>query len=130
MHLTDVLITWLVTSASLLLITKLPLGVEVDNPGIGYISAAVFGILNTAISFVLLTVPNTLTFGIYGFFAKVFTLGLFSFVLNVIALTIAAKVITGFRLEKGIVTAVFAAIALAIVSNLISTLLIGQPQLA
>lgn len=122
----DVLITWLVTASSLLLLSKLPLGIEIDNPGVGYISAAVLGILNAAISFIFLTVPNALTFGIYGFFAKVLTLGLFSFIINVIALTLAAKFITGFRLEKGIGTAVIGAIALAAVSSFISSVLIGQ----
>ena len=127
MDLIDVLITWLVTAASLLIISKLPLGVEIDNPGIGYISAAVFGILNAAISFVFFTLPNTLTFGIYGFFAKLLTLGLFSFTLNVIALTLAARLITGFRLEKGIWSAVIGAIALAAVSSFITSVVIGQP---
>lgn len=126
----DILITWLVSSASLLIISRLPLGVEIDNPVVGYVSAAVFGIINTAISFFFLTVPNTLTFGIYGFLVKVLSLGLFSFTINVIALTIAARLITGFRLEKGIITAVFASIALALISNLISTLLVGQPAVA
>lgn len=126
----DILITWLVTSASLLIISRLPLGVEIDNPVIGYYSAAIFGVINTIITFFFLTVPNTLTFGIYGFFAKILTLGLFTFTFNVIALTLAARFIKGFRLEKGIITAVFAAIALSLVSNLISTLLVSQPAIA
>lgn len=127
MDFVDLLITWLVTASSLLIITKLPLGVEVDNPGIAYISAAVFGIINAVIGFFVLTVPNFFTFGLYGFFAKVLTLGLFSFFINVIALTIAARVVTGFRLEKGIASAVFAAIALSLVSSLITSFVVTQP---
>lgn len=121
------LITWLITASSLLILTKLPLGIEIDNPGIAYISAAVFGIINAAINFFVLTIPNFLTFGIYGFLVKILTLGLFSFVIDVIALTIAARLITGFRLEKGIVSAVFVAIALSLVSSLITSFVVGQP---
>lgn len=130
MDFVDILITWLVTASSLLILTKLPLGIEIDNPGIAYLSAAVFGILNTIITFFTLTVPSTLTFGLYGFLVKILTLGLFSFVINVVALTIAARVVTGFRLEKGIVSAAFVSIALSVVTSLIYTFIIGQPALA
>jgi len=127
MDFVDILITWLVTASSLLILTKLPLGIEIDNPGIAYISAAVLGIVNTLISFFVLTIPNFFTLGLYGFLVKILTLGLFSFVINVIALTVAARLVTGFRLEKGIVSAVFVAIALSLVSSLITTLVVGQP---
>lgn len=120
MNLIDILIVWLVTSSSLLLISQIPLGVEIDSTPKALISAAVLGVLNTILSFFLFTLPNTLTFGIYGFFAKVLTLGLFSFVINVIALTVAARLIEGFRLRWGIWTAVIGAIALALVSNFIT----------
>ena len=123
----DLLITWLVTASSLLILTKLPLGIEIDNPGIAYISAAVFGLVNALINFFVLTIPNFFTFGIYGFLVKVLTLGLFSFVINVIGLTIAARLVTGFRLEKGIVSAVFVAIALSLVSSLITSFVVTQP---
>ncbi|GET38438.1 phage holin family protein [Microseira wollei] len=131
MDFVDILITWLVTASSLLILTKLPLGIEIDNPGIAYVSAAVFGILNTVITFFTLTLPSTLTFGLYGFLIKILTLGLFSFFINVIALTIAARLVTGFRLEKGIASAAFGAIALSLISSLIYTLFINpSPPLA
>jgi putative membrane protein len=120
MDLTDILIVWLVTSSSLLLVSVLPVGVEIDSTPKAIISAAVLGIVNTLISFFLFTLPNTLTFGVYGFFAKVLTLGLFSFILNIIALTVAAKLVYGFRLRWGVWTAVIGAAALALVSNLIT----------
>lgn len=130
MDFVDVLITWLVTGASLLLITKLPLGIEIDNPGVGYISAAVLGLVNALLNFFFFSLPNTLTFGIYGFFAKLLTLGLFSFILNVAALLIAARLINGFRLSRGVASAVTGAIALAVVSNLITALFVGQAPVA
>lgn len=127
MDFVDLLITWLVTASSLLILTKLPLGIEIDNPGIAYISAAVLGLVNATINFFVLTIPNFFTFGIYGFLVKILTLGLFSFAINVIALTIAARLVTGFRLEKGIVSAVFVSIALSLVSSLITSLVVTQP---
>jgi putative membrane protein len=124
MDLIDILIVWLVSSSSLLIISQLPLGVEIDSTPKAFVSAAVLGVLNTAISFFLFTLPNTLTFGVYGFFAKVLTLGLYSFIINIIALTLAAKFVDGFRLRWGVLTAVIGAIALALVSNFITGVLI------
>lgn len=120
----NILIVWLVTSSSLLIISQLPLGVEIDNTPKAFISAATLGVINTALSFFFFTVPNTLSFGIYGFFAKVLTFGLFSFIINVIALALAAKLIVGFRLRWGVWTAVIGAIALALISNFITGVLI------
>jgi len=124
MDLIDILIVWLVSSSSLLIISQLPLGIEIDSTPKAFVSAAVLGVLNTAISFFLFTLPNTLTFGVYGFFAKVLTLGLYSFIINIIALTLAAKFVDGFRLRWGVLTAVIGAIALALVSNFITGVLI------
>jgi putative membrane protein len=124
MDFVDILIVWLVTSSSLLIISQLPLGVEIDSTPKALVSAAVLGIINTFLSFFLFTLPNALTFGIYGFFAKVLTLGLVSFIINVIALALAAKLVYGFRLRWGVWTAVIGAIALALVSNFITGVLI------
>jgi len=124
MDLINILIVWLVTSSSLLIISQLPLGVEIDTTPKAFMSAATLGVINTALSFFLFTVPNTLSFGIYGFFAKVLTFGLFSFIINAIALALAAKLIVGFRLRWGLWTALIGAIALALVSNFITGVLI------
>ena len=43
---TGIFLTWLVTTVSFLLISRLPIGVEIDSFGKAAISAAVFGILN------------------------------------------------------------------------------------
>ncbi len=124
-HIIDILIVWLVTSSSLLIISQTPLGIEFDNTPKAFLSAAVLGIINTIISFFLFTLPNTVTFGVYGFFAKVLTLGLFSFIINVIALAGTARLIEGFRLRSGMVTAVLGAIALALISNFITGYLVS-----
>lgn len=116
MNFVDILIAWLVTASSLLLVSKIPfVGLEIDSPQKGIASAAVLGILNVLILPVLKAVffiPNVLTLGLLS--------GLFAFVMNIVILSIAAKVVTGFRLNLGIWSAVLGAIALAVVSNLIN----------
>lgn len=83
-----ILVTWLVTALSFLIISKLPIGVEVDSFGKALISAAVIGIL------------NALLLPILSFFTLPFiilTIGLFFFVLNAIIFGIAAYLVNGFR---------------------------------
>ncbi|NJL68512.1 MAG: phage holin family protein [Richelia sp. CSU_2_1] len=115
----DILIAWLVTGSSLLLISQLPIGVEIDSTPKAVISAAVLGILNVLILPILKTVffvPNILTLGLLS--------GLFAFVMNVIIFAAAAKLVDGFRLRMGIWSAILGAIALAVASSFINGVLI------
>ncbi len=110
----DLLIAWLVSASSLLLITKLPVGVEIDSPVKAYISAAALGIVAAIVNPILRAVffiPNLLTFGLLS--------GLTTFVISAIALGLAAALVQGFRLRLGIWSALLGALALSIVSNLI-----------
>ncbi len=45
----ELLIAWLLTAISLLIVSQLPIGVEVDNFGKALIAAIVFGILNALV---------------------------------------------------------------------------------
>ncbi|MCU0545329.1 MAG: phage holin family protein [Oscillatoriaceae cyanobacterium Prado104] len=115
----DILIAWLVTGSSLLLISQFPIGVEIDSTPKAVISAAVLGILNVLILPILKTfffLPNLLTLGLLS--------GLFAFVMNVIIFAVAAKVVEGFRLRMGIWSAILGAIALAAASSLIDGVLL------
>lgn len=115
----DFLIAWLVTGSSLLLISQLPIGVEIDSTPKAVFAAAVLGILNVLILPILKAVffvPNVLTLGLLS--------GLFAFVMNVIIFASAAKLVEGFSLGMGIWSAVLGAIALALVSSLINGVLI------
>lgn len=110
----DLLIAWLVSASSLLLITKLPVGVEIDSPAKAYISAAVLGIVTAIVNPILRAVffiPNLLTFGLLS--------GFVTFIISAIALGTAASLVSGFRLRMGVVSALIGALALSIVSNLI-----------
>lgn len=115
----DILIAWLVTGSSLLLISQLPIGLEIDSTPKAIISAAVLGILNVLILPVLKAlffVPNILTLGLLS--------GLFAFVMNVIIFSVAAKLVDGFRLRMGIWSAILGALTLAAASSFIDGVLI------
>ena len=109
-----ILITWLVTTVSFLIIARLPLGVEIDSFGKAAISAVVFGVLNALLRPIL---------GFFTFPLILLTLGLFLFVLNAIIFGLAAALVTGFRLRWGIWSALLGSIALSLINSLLFNLL-------
>jgi putative membrane protein len=108
------LLTWLVTSVSLLIISRLPLGIEIDGFGKAILSAAVFGILNALLRPILtiLTFPFLLL-----------TFGLFAFILNAIIFGLAALLVPGFRLRWGFWSALLGSLVLSLLNTLIFRLL-------
>jgi putative membrane protein len=110
MNIASLLIPWLVTTISLLIISKLPIGIEIDSFGKALVSAAVFGILNALVKPILfwLTIPIT-----------ILTLGLFLLILNAIILGLAAYLVSGFRLRFGFWSALLGAFLLGLVNSLI-----------
>ena len=108
------LITWLVTTVSLLIISKLPIGIEIDSFNKAAISAVVFGILNALVRPIL---------GLLAFPITFLTFGLFAFVLNAIVFGLAALLVEGFRLRWGFWSALIGSIALGIVNSLLFSLL-------
>lgn len=105
-----VVFTWLVTSASFLVISRVPLiGVEVDSKQIGLISGAVLAIVNALVQPIIQPF-DFLTFGL--------SPSLVAFIISVICFGIAARLVKGFRVN-GIWGAVCGALALSVVSNLV-----------
>jgi putative membrane protein len=107
-----ILIVWLVTSVGLLIICKLPLGVEIDTLNKALISAAVIGILTTIVRPILhfvFTVTSLLTLN--------WLADLFTFMISVVCFSVAAWLIDGFRLRYGIWSAVMGSLALTIIQN-------------
>lgn len=102
----SLIIVWLVTAIALILVSKLPTGVEIDTFPKALISAAVLGLVNAVVQF-FATPVNWLTFG------------LLSWVFNIIAFGIAAWLVQGFRLRWGIISAIIGAICLSVISSLI-----------
>lgn len=112
-----ILITWLVTSVSLFILSKLPLGVEIDSFNKALISAAVFGILNALVRPVLAVLALPITF---------LTFGLFTIILNAIIFGLAAALVEGFRLRWGIWSAILGAMALGFINSVLFHLLASK----
>ncbi|MBW4496213.1 MAG: phage holin family protein [Oscillatoria princeps RMCB-10] len=110
----QILITWLVTSVSLFILSKLPLGVEIDSFNKALFSAAVFGILNALVRPVLAVLALPITF---------LTFGLFTIILNAIIFGLAAALVEGFRLRWGIWSAILGAMALGFINSVLFQLL-------
>lgn len=109
-----ILITWLVTTISFLIVSRLPIGVEIDTFKKAAISAAVFGILNALLKPIL---------GFFTFPLIFLTFGLFLFVLNAVIFGLAAWLVTGFRLRWGFWSALLGSLALSIVNSVLFHLL-------
>ncbi|NDJ16433.1 phage holin family protein [Myxacorys almedinensis A] len=107
---TNLLITWLVTTVTFLIISRLPIGVEIDGFGKAALSAAVFGVLNAILRPILV---------ILGLPFIIITFGLFLFVLNAIIFGIAAAIVNGFRLRYGFWSALLGSLALTIINSLL-----------
>jgi putative membrane protein len=107
---------WPVRAVILLLISKLPLGVEMASFQVALLSAAVIGLLGT-----LLMVPLKL---ILGPFWAITSLGglispvsfLFEWLIAIILFGLAAWLIQGFRLRNGLLSAVLGALAYSLIS--------------
>ncbi len=110
----DLLIAWLLTAISLLIIAQLPIGVEIDNFGKALVAAIVFGILNAIVKPILLVLTIPIT---------ILTLGLFLIVLNAIIFGAAAALVKGFRLRYGFWSALFGSIFLSIVNSILEKII-------
>ncbi|MEA5624708.1 phage holin family protein [Nostoc sp. UHCC 0251] len=118
MNIVTLLIVWVVTAISLLIISKLPLGVEIETPGKAFLSAAVLGIVTAIVRPILrlvFAVPNLLTLDLLS--------GIFTFMIAVVCFSIAAWLVEGFRLRYGIWSAVIGAFTLTIINSLIYKIL-------
>ena len=104
------LVTLLVTAVSLLIISKLPTGVEIDSLNKALISAFVFGILNAVLRPILSFISAPITFITFGFFTVI---------INAIIFGLAAALVTGFRLRWGFWSAIIGSFALGVINSII-----------
>ena len=107
----ELLIAWLITAISLLIIAQLPIGVEVDDFGKALVAAIVFGVLNALVKPILVFFSIPLT---------ILTLGLFLLIVNAIIFGLAAALVSGFRLRYGFWSALFGSICLSFVNGILS----------
>ncbi|MDJ0904351.1 MAG: phage holin family protein [Xenococcus sp. MO_188.B8] len=104
------LVTLLVTAVSLLIISKLPTGVEINSFNKALVSAVVFGILNAILRPILAFISAPLTFITFGFF---------TLIINAIIFGLAAFLVTGFRLRWGFWSALIGSFALGVINSII-----------
>src|SRR5882724_10646407 len=103
---TRLLINWLISALSLVIVANVIRGFQISGFGAALIAAIVIGFVNGPIGFVLklLTLP-----------LSIITFGLFSFVINGLMLKVAAAFVPGFRID-GFVPALLGAIVLSLVN--------------
>ncbi len=107
---TGLLVAWLVTAVSLLIISRLPVGVEIASLSKALISAIVFGILNALVRPIIAFLTFPITF---------LTFGLFAIVINAIIFGLAAWLVPGFQLRWGFWSALLGAILLGVINSVI-----------
>ena len=100
------IVHWLLSALSLLLVAHIVPGIELRGFGTALVAAVVFGLVNATLGFILkiLTLPLTIV-----------TFGLFLFVINAVMLKLAAALVPGFAVE-GFVPALLGAIILSAIS--------------
>ena len=84
------LLAWLVTTVSLFVMSKLPLGIYIKDFGTALVAGLIIGLLNTFLRPVL---------GFLSFPFMILTLGLFTFVLNAFLFWLASAMVKGFELR-------------------------------
>jgi len=117
-NIVQLLIIWLVTAVSFVIISKIPTGVEVDDFQKALISAGVFGLLNALVRplIAMVTVPAL---------SLVFSGFLLTLLLNMIIFGLAAYLVQGFRLRWGVWSALLGSIALGFINSILLSLVPG-----
>src|SRR5437016_416978 len=104
-HMTHLLINWLLSAVSLLIVANVIRGIQVTGLGAALIAAIVFGFVKGTLGLFLKIVTFPLT---------ILTLGIFWLVINALMLKLAAALVPGFRID-GFLPAFFGAILLSLV---------------
>lgn len=106
---TGFLVTLLVTALSLLILSRLRLGLEVEDVATALVAALILGLLNATLRPLL---------GFVFFPLTLLTFGLFAIVLNGLILYATAAIVAGFRVSNFLI-AIIAAVLLGILNGLI-----------
>ena len=112
-RMTNLLVTWLLSALSLLIVAYLIKGFDISGFGSALLAAVVIGLANGTIGFFLKVVTFPLT---------ILTLGLFWWVINALMLKLAAAVVPGFKIN-GFLPALIGALVLSLVNLLLRTFL-------
>jgi putative membrane protein len=107
------LLHWLISTASLLIVAYIFPGIQVSGVGTALIAAIAIGLINATLGLVLKIITFPLT---------ILTLGLFWLVINALMLQLASSLVPGFYVS-GFWAAFFGAIVLSIVSMSLHSLI-------
>lgn len=108
------LISVVILAISLLIISKIPpVGIEIDSPVKALLAGAIIGVFNGIWGFF----PGALRLGI-----GILSLGLVPLIGAAIVFALAAYLVDGFRLRWGVWSAIMGAIALTVVSTILTWL--------
>lgn len=110
---THLLINWLISALSLVIVAKVIPGFQLSGFGSALIAAIAIGFVNGTLGFFLKVVTFPLT---------IVTLGLFWLLINALMLKLAAALVPGFRIN-GFLPAFFGAIVLTLVNLVLRGLL-------
>ena len=117
------LLQWPIRALILLLVARLPLGVEMASFPVALLSSVVIGLLGTLLIWPLklLLGPIWAVTSLGGIISPVSFL--FNWLISIILLGLAAWLIEGFRLKNGLVSAILGALAYSILSTVVLRLL-------
>ena len=117
------LLQWPIRALILLLVSRLPLGVEMASFPIALVSAVVIGLLGTLLiwplKFILAPIWAITSLG--GLISPVSFL--FNWLITIILFGLAAWVIQGFRLRNGLMSAVLGGLVYSVLSTIVLQLL-------
>lgn len=108
------LLTWLVTTVSLFIISRLNLGLDIKNLSTTAVAALILGLLNAVVRPIL---------AFFSFPITLLTLGLFSLVLNALMIMLMASLVKGVKLRSGFWGALIISIVLSLLTWLIFTVI-------
>jgi putative membrane protein len=108
----SLLLHWLISALSLMIVAYLFPGIQLQGLGAALIAPIVIGLINATIGLILKIVTFPLT---------ILTLGIFWLVINALMLQLAAAFVPGFYVA-GFLSAFFGAIVLSIVSTILHSL--------
>jgi len=108
-----ILIQWIISTASLLIVSYIIPGFVVDGIGHALLAAVIIGLINATIGLFLkiITIP-----------LSILTFGIFLLVINALMLMLASSIAPGFHVSS-FWTALLGALVLAIVSSVLRHLL-------
>ncbi len=110
----SLIITWLIVAVSLIIISRLNVGIGIADFGKALVAAIVIGLINALLG------P---LFGTAGMAPDISTIGVVALIVNALALWLAAQIVPGFTLQRGFWSALLGAVLLAIVYTLLAWLL-------